>query len=172
MVSTCFSMFHHFKDTLAALDMSGVDPHKWRRLDNWAVAAAAISAASDSTSAAAGPLLLGHKGPNYRRVEAKLATGNRRENRWIRMNIATMLMICVFLCCKWGKCLPILRLVGCCRYKIGFRIKGCSDQKTCGNTALKGPQRQKFDEFWHHFENVLCRYMQLVGFEGLKITDD
>ena len=157
MVSTCFSMFHHFKDTLAALDMSGVDPHKWRRLDNWAVAAAAISAASDSTSAAAGPLLLGHKGPNYRRVEAKLAT---------------MLMICVFLCCKWGKCLPILRLVGCCRYKIGFPDKGMFRPKTCGNTALKGPQRQKFDEFWHHFENVLCRYMQLVGFEGLKITDD
>lgn len=58
-------------DTLAAVDMSGVDPHKWRRLDNWAVAAAAISAASDSTSAAAGPLLLGHKGPNYRRVEGQ-----------------------------------------------------------------------------------------------------
>ena len=77
--------FHHVsfsgscfitKDTLAALDMSGVDPHKWRRLDNWAVAAGTISAASDATSA--GPLLLGHKGPNYWRVEAKLASGNRK----------------------------------------------------------------------------------------------
>lgn len=63
-------------DTLATLDMNGVDPHKFRRLDAWVTAAAAIATVSQATAAseeasATGPLLLGHKGPNHMRAEAQ-----------------------------------------------------------------------------------------------------
>lgn len=62
------------QDTLATLDMNGVDPHKFRRLDAWVTAAAAIATVSQATAASeeassTGPLLLGHKGPNHMRAE-------------------------------------------------------------------------------------------------------
>jgi len=56
-------------DTLAALDMSGVDPHKWRLLEDWAK-----KSTTRESAASSGPLLLGHKGPNYMRVEAQKPT--------------------------------------------------------------------------------------------------
>ena len=57
------SQFLTPEDTLATLDMNGVDPHKFRRLDAWATAT--VSQALSAT----GPLLLGHKGPNHMRAE-------------------------------------------------------------------------------------------------------
>lgn len=61
------------QDTLATLDMSGVDPHKWRRLDAWATSTTG-SELPAGEPAATGPLLLGHKGPSYMRLEATEAT--------------------------------------------------------------------------------------------------
>jgi len=55
-------------DTMAALDMSGVDPSKWQRLQHWKEAASPTDVGSAMPT---GPLLLGHKGPNYMRAEAQ-----------------------------------------------------------------------------------------------------
>ena len=76
------------KDTLATLDMSGVDPHKWRRLDGWSE-----KLADAASSTGAGPLLLGHRGPNYMRVEVA----------WLRlMRFFCLYWYSVILCIDLG----------------------------------------------------------------------